>query len=94
MDEILHHLETMGNRCLLAFTGESSCQGFLGGAGFCPSTVGQEACKRRRTSGSLRREAQGTQRELAPMEITCPTSRLRFLFMGPQEWVTFLLVSL
>ena len=32
MDEILHHLETMGNRCLLVFTGESSFQGFLGGA--------------------------------------------------------------
>ena len=39
MDEILHHLETMGNHCLLVFTGESSFQGFLGGAGFRPSTV-------------------------------------------------------
>ena len=39
MDEILHHLEAMGNHCLLVFTGESSCQGFLGGAGFRPSTV-------------------------------------------------------
>ena len=39
MDEILHHFETMGNYCLLVFTGESPFQGFLGGAGFCPSTV-------------------------------------------------------
>ena len=34
-----HHLETMGNHCSLVFTGESSFQGFLGGAGFRPSTV-------------------------------------------------------
>ena len=27
MDKILHHLETMGNHCALAFTGESSFQG-------------------------------------------------------------------
>ena len=33
MNEILHHLETMGNHCLLVFTGESC------GAGFRPSTV-------------------------------------------------------
>ena len=39
MDEILHHLETMGNHCLLVFTGDSSFQGFLDGAGFRPSTV-------------------------------------------------------
>ena len=39
MDDILHHLETMGNHCLLAFTRESSLQGFLGGAGFRTSTV-------------------------------------------------------
>ena len=37
MDEILHHFETMGNHCLLVYTGESSFQGFLGGAR--PSTV-------------------------------------------------------
>ena len=29
MDEILHHLRTMGNHCLLVFTGESSFQGVL-----------------------------------------------------------------
>ena len=40
MDEILHHLETMGNNLSWVFTGESSFQGFLGGAGFRPSTVG------------------------------------------------------
>ena len=40
MDEILHHFETKGNQCLLVFTGPSSFEGFLGGAGFCPSTVG------------------------------------------------------
>ena len=39
MDEILHHFETMTNDNLLVFTGESSFQGFLGGAGSCPSTV-------------------------------------------------------
>ena len=40
VDEIVsHHLETMGNHCWLAFTRESSCQGFLGGAGFGPPTV-------------------------------------------------------
>ena len=33
-------LRKKGNRCSLVFTGESSFQGFLGGAGFCPSTVG------------------------------------------------------
>ena len=38
MDEILHHFQTMGNHCLLVFTGESPFQGFLGGAGFRPST--------------------------------------------------------
>ena len=32
MDEILHHLETMGDHGLLVFTGESSFQGFLDGA--------------------------------------------------------------
>ena len=32
MDEILHHFEIMGNHCLLVFTGQSSFQGFLGGA--------------------------------------------------------------
>ena len=39
MDKILHHFETMGNLCLLVFTGEPSFQGFLGGAGFRSSTV-------------------------------------------------------
>ena len=39
MDEILHHFETMGSHCSLLFTGESSFQGFLGGAGFRPPTV-------------------------------------------------------
>ena len=39
MDEILHHCETIGIHCSLAFTGESSVHGFLGGAGFRPSTV-------------------------------------------------------
>ena len=38
-DEILHHFETMKNHYLLVFTGESPFQGFLGGAGFCPSTA-------------------------------------------------------
>ena len=33
MNKILHHLETMKNHCLLVFTGESSFQRFLGGAG-------------------------------------------------------------
>ena len=37
---ISHHFETMGNQFLLVFTGESSFQGCLGGAGFRPSTVG------------------------------------------------------
>ena len=32
MDEILHHFETMGNRCLVVFTRESSFQSFLRGA--------------------------------------------------------------
>ena len=32
MDEILHHFKTMGNHCLLAFTGESSVYGFSGDA--------------------------------------------------------------
>ena len=41
MDEILLQFETMGNHRLLVFTAESSFQGFLGGAGFCPSTVGR-----------------------------------------------------
>ena len=39
MNEILHHLETMGNHGWLVFTGESTFQGVLGGAGFRPSTV-------------------------------------------------------
>ena len=34
-----HHLETRRNHCLLVFTGEAAFQGFLGGAGFRPSTV-------------------------------------------------------
>ena len=37
MDEILHQFETMGNHGLLAFQKVSSFEGFLGGAGFCPS---------------------------------------------------------
>ena len=43
IDKILHHFETMGNQCLfLVLTGgESSSQGFLGVAGFRPSTVGK-----------------------------------------------------
>ena len=40
MDKFLHHTETMGNHCLSEFVGELSFQGLLGGAGFCPSTVG------------------------------------------------------
>ena len=36
--EILH-FETITNHCTLVFTGEASPQGFLGGAGFRPSTV-------------------------------------------------------
>ena len=40
MDKILHQFETMKKHCLLAFTGKPSFQGFLGGAGFRPSTVG------------------------------------------------------
>ena len=40
MDEILHHYETMGNHLLLVFTRESSFQGFLSGAGFCPPQYG------------------------------------------------------
>ena len=37
VDGILQHVETMENHCLLAVvTGESSCQGFLGGAAFRP----------------------------------------------------------
>ena len=31
--------ETMGNHCLLVLTEESAFRGFLGGAGFRPSTV-------------------------------------------------------
>ena len=42
MDEILHHLETMGSHGCLVFTGESTFQGFLGGAGLRPSTVGHD----------------------------------------------------
>ena len=34
-----HHFETMGHHCLLVPAGESSFQGFSGGAGFRPSTV-------------------------------------------------------
>ena len=30
----MHFFETMGNYCLLVFTGESSRQGFLGGEDF------------------------------------------------------------
>ena len=39
MDELLHHFESMVDHCLLVFTGQSSFRGFLGGAGFRPSTV-------------------------------------------------------
>ena len=38
-DEILHHVESMQNQSRLEFTGESSFQGFVGGAGFRPPTV-------------------------------------------------------
>ena len=40
MDKFLRHFETMRSHCLLLFIGGSSFQGFLGGAGFRPSTVG------------------------------------------------------
>ena len=46
MDEILHQNETMGNHCLLVLTGDT----FLGGAGFCPSTVRVLLGKRRMNS--------------------------------------------
>ena len=36
---ISHHLGTVANHCSLVFTGDSSFQGFLGGARFRPSTV-------------------------------------------------------
>ena len=36
---IPHHFESIGNHGLLVFTGEPAFQGFLGGAGFRPSTV-------------------------------------------------------
>ena len=41
MDEILHHFESMGSHCALAFGGESSVQAFLGGAKWIsqPSTI-------------------------------------------------------
>ena len=39
MDEILHHLGNHDTPLLVGITGESTFQGFLGGAGFCPSTV-------------------------------------------------------
>ena len=39
MKSISHHVQTIGNHCLLVFTKETSCQSFLG-AGFRPSTVG------------------------------------------------------
>ena len=38
VDDFLHHFEAMGNHCLLVFTGESSFQGFLGGAKWISST--------------------------------------------------------
>ena len=40
MGEILHQVETMGNRCWLVFPGEYQFLHFLGGAGFRPSAVG------------------------------------------------------
>ena len=49
MDEILHDLETMRNHCSLVFTGESSFQGFFGGARFRPSTA---ALQRRSGAGT------------------------------------------
>ena len=49
MDEILFApLGNIGSHCFLVFTGESF-QGFLGGVGFCPSTVwsrGPQECPR------------------------------------------------
>ena len=39
IDEFLNHFATIKDHCLLVFTGESSSQGSLGGAGFRPSTV-------------------------------------------------------
>ena len=43
MDKVLHHFETMGNRCLLVFAGESSFQyaSCVVRNGFRPSTVSQ-----------------------------------------------------
>ena len=41
-----HQIETIRNHRLSAFTSESSFQGFLGGAGFRPSTVGAGARKK------------------------------------------------
>ena len=44
VDEIRvsHHFETMGNHCLLVFTGETSFQGVLGGAEFIHTQYGEE----------------------------------------------------
>ena len=46
VDGILQHFETMGNHCLLVFTAESPFWDFLGGAGFCPSTVAPQTKRR------------------------------------------------
>ena len=40
MDKILHNFDSWETICPLVFTGESSFQSSLGGAGFRPSTVG------------------------------------------------------
>ena len=46
-DEILHHIESMGDHCLLPVTwGIIITLGFLGGAGFRSSTVGGGCPKR------------------------------------------------
>ena len=45
MGAILHHFETMGNHCLLAFIGESIIPGFLGGAKWVSSIHSRSALK-------------------------------------------------
>ena len=48
---ISHHFETTGNHCLLVFTGESSFQGFLGGAKWISSIHSLSPDSRRLLAG-------------------------------------------
>ena len=75
---MLHHLETMGNHCLLGICRGTIIPGFLnGGAGFRPSTVGRLAQR-----GS-------PPRGLEVLEVICEFGSAHPAMTGAGRWSSY-----